>query len=459
MVKLSRVILLVLVIASLGIQACRNSPGNREAEEAITNGNGTAPEWTKDAVIYELNIRQYSKDGTFAAIEKDLPRLRDMGVDIIWLMPVHPIGELNRKGSMGSYYAVKDYLDVDPGYGSMEDFQRLVNRIHEEGMYVILDWVANHSAWDNTLMESHPHWYTRDSAGNAVPPVADWADVADFNYDQGGLRNYMADCLKFWVAEMDIDGYRCDVADMVPTTFWDSVRVELDKIKPVFMLAEAETPSQHTRAFDMTYAWDMHHIMNGIAQGTKPISALDDRLRYEDSAFAPADYRMLFTSNHDENSWNGTVFERMGDAAQTMAVLSFTLPGMPLIYSGQEAPMRKRLDFFEKDAIDWNNYAWQDFYRSLCTLKSEQRALWNGIHGADLQRLNSTDQERIYAFSRGANEVVCVFNLSKDQVEVNLLDDLSSGSYREYFSQEEFSFHKDQSWTMTPWSYRVFVAL
>jgi glycosidase len=445
-----------LLLALGTLSACQGSK-TAEPPEAPAKGNGTAPEWTKDAVIYEVNVRQYSPEGTLAAVERELPRLAAMGVDILWLMPIHPIGVENRKGSMGSYYAVRDYKAVNPEFGKDEDFRRFVQKAHESGMYVILDWVANHSAWDNDLVNSHPDWYTRDSTGAVIPPVPDWSDVADFHYDRGALRNYMVDCLKYWVREFDVDGYRCDVAGMVPISFWDSARAELDALKPVFMLAEAEEAVMHKKAFDMTYGWNLHHLMNGIAQGKKTLADLDAHWLREDSLYEPSAYRMVFTSNHDENSWNGTEFERMGEAAEAMAVFSFTAPGMPLIYSGQEAPVTKRLDFFENDPIAWNNYAKGAFYTQLCSLKTSQKALWNGIHGGAMRRLATTDDSKLYAFSRGDNQVICLFNFSAEPVQGGLADNLPAGSYQEYFSGEKPGSAAPQSLDLPAWGYRVYV--
>ncbi len=445
-----------LLIGLGGLNACRSSQPS-ETAEAPAKGNGTAPEWTKDAVIYEVNVRQYSPEGTLAAVEKELPRLAAMGVDILWLMPIHPIGVENRKGTMGSYYAVRDFKAVNPEFGTSEDFRRFVQKAHEQGLYVILDWVANHSAWDNDLVNSHPEWYTHDSTGAIIPPVPDWSDVADFNYDQGALRNYMVDCLKYWVEEFDIDGFRCDVAGSVPTPFWDSARAELDAIKPVFMLAEAEEAAMHEKAFDMTYSWNLHHTMNAIAQGKKSLDDLDAHWHREDSIYEPSAYRMVFTSNHDENSWNGTEYERMGDAAKTMAVFSFTVPGMPLLYSGQEAPVQKRLDFFEKDPIVWNNFALGDFYTKLCSLKTSQSALWNGIHGGGMRRLVTSDDDRIYAFTRGDNQVLCLFNFSHEPAQASLTENTPAGTYQEYFSGESLSGASPLSVDLPAWGYRIYV--
>ncbi|MBI1193379.1 MAG: alpha-amylase [Bacteroidetes bacterium] len=445
-----------LLLALGTLNACTGAQPS-ETTEAPAKGNGTAPDWTKDAVSYEVNVRQYSPEGTLAAVEKELPRLAAMGVDILWLMPIHPIGIENRKGTMGSYYAVRDFKAVNAEFGTDEDFKRFVQKAHEQGLYVILDWVANHSAWDNDLVNTHPDWYTRDSTGAIIPPVPDWSDVADFNYDKGALRNYMVDCLKYWVEEFDIDGYRCDVAGSVPIAFWDSARAELDALKPVFMLAEAEEAAMHTKAFDMTYAWTLHHTMNHLAQGKATLDELDAHWHREDSIYEPSAYRMVFTSNHDENSWNGTEFERLGEAAKAMAVFSFTVPGMPLIYSGQEAPVQKRLDFFEKDPIAWNNYAFGDFYTKLCSLKSSQNALWNGIHGGGMRRLATSDDTRIYAFTRGDNQVLCLFNFSPEAIRASLKENAPAGSYQEYFSGESLSGAAPLSMELPAWGYRVYV--
>jgi glycosidase len=309
------------------------------------------PEWSRNATIYEVNIRQFTLEGTFNAFSEQIPRLKKMGIDILWLMPVAPIGEKNRKGSLGSYYSVRDYKAINPEFGTLDDFKKVVEKAHQEGMKVIIDWVANHTSWDNPWITEHPDWYTKDSLGNMISPY-DWTDVVQLDYTKKDVWNGMVDVLKYWIRETDIDGYRCDVAWKVPVEFWDFARTELDKVKPVFMLAEAEIPQYHTRAFDMTYAWELHHLLNSIAQGKKNVRSLDSLLIRQDTLFPADAYRMLFTSNHDENSHKGTEFERMGEGSICMAVLTATLPGMPLLYSGQESAFNKRLRFYDKDTID-----------------------------------------------------------------------------------------------------------
>jgi glycosidase len=452
--------LLMAGLSSISMLSCSSSSVETPAasQTASPVGDGTAPEWSKDDVIYEVNVRQYSPEGTFAAVTEDLERLDELGVDILWLMPIHPVGVEKRKGGLGSYYAVQDYKGINPEFGGEADLRALIEGAHERGMHVILDWVANHSSWDNAWISEHPDWYTKDSLGQMQAPVADWSDVADLNYDHPGLRNAMVDALEYWVREFDLDGYRCDVAGMVPYDFWDSVRTELDQIKPVFMLAEWDDPAIHT-AFDMTYTWDLHHRMNEIAKGNMPADSIRAYYEGAGSQFSDEDYRMLFTSNHDENSWNGTVFERMGDAHQAMAVAAFTLPGMPLIYSGQEAPMRERLAFFDKDTIQWDGYAYGAFYAELCALKEEQSALWNGIHGGPVRWLHAGDEEHasILVFARGENdEVLVALNFGAEAAEVTLAQP-AGRVYEERFSGQKSSGEALASLRLEPYAYQVWV--
>ena len=452
-----------LIILLMSILISCNRPIKQIEHEPAKHLEGAKqvkhPDWSINANIYEVNIRQYTQEGTFKAFEAHLPRLKEMGVDILWLMPVFPIGEEKRKGGLGSYYAVKDYQMVNPEFGSMEDFKTLVDKAHEMGFKVILDWVANHSAWDNQMVYDHPDWYTKDSIGNMVSPF-DWTDVADLNYDNEGLRDYMIESLRFWVKEYDVDGYRCDVAGMVPTDFWNKARKELDEIKPVFMLAEAEQADLHENAFDMTYGWELHHIMNEIAQGKKNANDIEVYLKKDKAAYPPDSYRMNFITNHDENSWNGTVTERMGDAAAALAVLSYTLPGMPLIYSGQEVGLDKRLEFFEKDEINWNFDSYLiGFYSKLNKLKNRNKALWNGDSGGEFKRIKTSDDKSIFAFIREkeGDRVLVVVNLSPDSETFNLTGNDFSGDFIELFSTKELSLSAKDEMTLEPWGFRVFV--
>ncbi|NNG26044.1 MAG: alpha-amylase [Ignavibacteriaceae bacterium] len=416
------------------------------------------PDWSYNKTIYEVNTRQFTVEGTFSAFEKHLPRLKEMGVGILWLMPIHPIGERNRKGTLGSYYSIKDYKAVNPEFGTFEEFKNLVDKIHEMGMYVIIDWVANHTAWDNVWIEEYPEFYTKDAIGNIISPNPDWTDVADLNFDNKELWAAQIDALKFWVEEFDIDGYRCDVAGMMPVEFWIEARKELDKIKSLFMLAEWDTPDMH-KAFDMTYDWTLHKLMNGIAESTKSVTDLIDHINIDNKKYPVDAFRMQFTSNHDENTWNGTVFERLGESTELFAVFSFLIPDMPLIYSGQEAGLNKRLEFFEKDEVEWKEHEFQNLYSQLIKLKSNNDALLNGENGGKIEWVNSNEKKNILAFTRTKNKdrIVAIFNLSDKQVEFKLEDEMIIGNYKNYFTNEVKTLSISESFQLAPWDYRIFV--
>lgn len=416
------------------------------------------PEWSKNAVIYEVNIRQYTSEGTFKAFAKHLPRLKDLGVDILWLMPIHPIGEKNRKGTLGSYYAVKDYYGVNPEFGTMEDFKKLVKQIHDMGMYVILDWVANHSAWDNPLTSEHPEWYTKTIDGNFQPtPWYDWDDIIDFDYSQPGLREYMTKAIKFWVEETDIDGYRCDVAGFVPIDFWEHVRRELDSIKPVFMLAEWESRDLHKHAFDMTYAWSLWFALEDQYQQKRGMGGLMEYLAHDVSTFPENAYRMTFTENHDKNSWEGNQYANYGAGLHAAMVLCCTINGMPLIYSGQEAGLDRSLKFFEKDEIQWRDHENAAIYKTLFQLKKRNRALWNGKWGGEMIRITNDHPNQILSFYRESegDKLISIINLSDQVTNVSLDSAPFAGSYTDIFSGDKITIENKASILLEPWGYKV----
>jgi len=444
-----------LIVLAFLAGACSNAPQKGEVTTEIDNPLA----WSEDAVMYEVNVRQFTPEGTFNAFAEELPRLKNLGVEILWFMPIHPIGEENRKGTLGSYYSIKDYKAVNPEFGTFDDFRSLVTKAHEMGFKVLIDCVANHTAWDHVWMKDHKDWYTQDSLGNIVPPVADWSDVADLNYDNPDMRAAMLDALKYWVAEADIDGYRCDYAGGVPTDFWEEARASLDEIKPVFMLAEDQDHLDLlNKAFDCNYGWTMHHYMNEIYSGEKSISDIKSYFAQVDSTYPEGKYALQFTSNHDENSWNGTAYERLGDAVKTFAVLSFTVPGMPLIYNGQEAGLNKRLEFFEKDEIDWErDPAMSELYRELVILKQSNEALWNGDAGSDIQFVETSSPEKLLVFKRvkGKNEVTVIMNLSGEKLTGTA--NIGKGIYAEYFTGGETALGNDVEMELEPWQYMVFV--
>ena len=415
------------------------------------------PAWSYDVSIYEVNTRQYTPEGTFKAFDEHIKDLKDLGVGIVWFMPINPIGVKNRKGSLGSYYSVRDYKAVNPEFGTLDDFKETVREIHSMGMYVIIDWVANHTAWDNVWVEEHPDFYTKDSLGNFVPPVPDWQDVIDLNYDNKELRRYMIDAMKYWVQECDIDGFRCDVAGMVPLDFWKEARAELKKIKHVFMLAEAEGPEFH-EAFDMTYSWELLHLMNDIAKGKKDVQSLRDYFIKERRQYPPDAYRMRFTTNHDENTWNGTVFERLGDAAETFGAFTCVIKGMPLVYSGQEAGLDKRLKFFDKDTIQWRESKYRFLYTVLLHEKTKNKALWNGKKGAEMVPVKSSAGE-VFAFVREkeSDKVYAIFNLSDKKVRTQLESDKINGEYINPFTGKSFKIKSKEWLELKPWDYRILV--
>ncbi len=419
------------------------------------------PDWTHDAVIYQLNTRQFTKEGTFAAAMEQLPRLAELGIDIIWLMPIHPIGEKNRKGTLGSPYSVKDYRAVNPEFGTFEDFRAFVDAAHALDMKVILDWVANHTAWDHPWVETNPEWYERDWSGDFRPtPWWDWSDIIDLDFSHPELRREMADAMAFWVREADIDGFRCDVAGYVPLDFWETVRVELEAIKPVFMLAEWDQRDAHVRAFDATYAWGWNNAMHAIAMGEADTGALYGYYSGNESAFPRDAYRLMHVSNHDQNSWEGAQFERFGDALKPAIVLSVTGDGIPMIYNGQEAGNEKRLEFFEDDPIAWREHPIGDLYKTLFALKKSNRALWNGAAGAPMVQVLNSRSQQVFSFVRrhdNGDAVFVVLNLSDQIQPVEFGDGPHKGAYTELFSGDEFVFGDEASLDLQPWGYSVFV--
>jgi glycosidase len=410
--------------------------------------------WSRSAVIYELNTRQFSPEGTFKAVIPRVPELKDLGVDIVWFMPIHPIGEKNRKGDLGSPYAVKDYFAVNPHLGTMADFKALVEELHRAGIHVLIDLVANHTAWDNSLTVEHPEWYAH-RGGRFVPPVPDWQDVIQLDYTQKGLRGYMISVMEYWVREAGIDGYRCDVAAMVPVDFWEEARERLDKMKPVFLLAEAEKPGLLERAFDADYGSEYYNLFNALAKGLAPVKAIDVLISKDEKAYPPGSRRLHFITNHDQNSWHGSEIRRLGpDGSRAFAVLTFTLPGIPLIYNGQEIGNEKMLGFFTRDPIPWKrNDELRGFYSKLCCLRHRHPALYGGA----MVRVPSP--RRVYAFlRRGEKETILVaVNLSplKEKITLSATDDVTGAV--SLMQAGTFPVRKGKlSLTLGPWGYGIF---
>ncbi len=445
------------LILSLFMASCKG--GKDKQEQSTVELGYEAPDWSKDAVLYELNVRQFSDEGTFKAIEEKIGELDSLGVDVIWFMPIHPIGELNRKGPLGSYYSIKDFRDVNPEFGTIEDFKSLVNKIHDAGMHVMMDWVPNHSSWDNHLAEEHPDWYAQDSAGNFVSPY-DWTDVIQFDWSSTGLQEYMKDALLYWVRDIGIDGFRVDHPHVTPADFWLKARLEMDKVKPVLMLAENEDRVEFfDNGYDINYSWELHHLMNQVAQGEAEASVLHEALMREFEKYPEHAGRLRFITNHDENSWAGTIEERLGDAQEAFAVFIYTIPGVPLIYNGQEAGLNKRLKFFERDPIEWHDSYLREFYTSLNTLKEENPALYNGKFGGDFNTLGVTGDDDVYAYfmTRDDNRVVSIINFDDEAAEFVVSANIA-GDYIDYFSGDTLSISGEGVFVLDGWGYVVLVA-
>ncbi len=467
----SRALHYILGIGIIGLigAACKKSEGTSASayeDPTVSSACLACPAWAANANIYEVNIRQYTPEGNFKAFAAHLPRLKQMGVDILWLMPVFPISEANRKGTLGSYYAVADFTAINPNYGTLDEFKALVDTIHQLGMKVILDWVPNHTGWDHVWITQHRDYYTQNKSGKITDPIAPktgkswgWTDVADLNYDNQDMRKAMTDAMLFWLREANIDGFRCDVAGEVPDDFWQQATPVLRQAKPdIFMLAEAEhAPHRNSDYFAMSYGWSFHHLMNEIAAGNANANDIYEWLKKDRSAFGKG-YHMHFITNHDENSWNGTEFERMGDAVDAMAVLSCTFDGMPLLYSGQESAFNRRLAFFEKDSINWGNYSKAAFYTALLNLKHRNKALWNGPAGGKLNRLATSDDKSVFAYYRekDGQRVVVILNLSNKPRSVKIDAAAIAGNYTDLFSEQSVKLAtKNQPFELKAWGYQV----
>jgi len=453
--------------------SCKQEPKVEDTtqSETIVDYQPITDEDLENAVIYEANIRQYSEAGTFNEFTKDIPELKELGVKVIWLMPVFPISEKNRKAKgdlmvqdikdenerkkyLGSYYAVADYTAVNPDLGTEEDLDKLIKTAHENGMYVILDWVANHTGWDNKWITEHPEWYTQNEAGEIIHPAGtDWTDTADLNYDNQEMRQAMTAAMKYWVEKHDIDGFRSDVAHEVPTDFWNNTVAELESVKPLFMLAESEKKDLFESAFDMGYNWEGHHLMNQLAQGEIDVTAWDAYMNKIDTTYQQDDILMNFITNHDENSWNGTVKERMGNAQDAMLAFQYIIPGMPLIYSGQEYGMEKRLKFFEKDSIPKTKGRVWEQMKKLGEIKATNPALHGGINAANYKRLSSNDDKKIFAIERSkdGSQIFFIANLSKEPVKAKISG--MSGAYRDLMSGTTVNIKQEKLTDMGSFAY------
>jgi alpha-amylase len=382
----------------------------------------------RDSVIYEVNVRQYSESGTFEDFTKDIPKLKDLGVKIIWLMPIHPISETKRKGTLGSYYSISNYKEINPEFGNKDDFDKLISEAHKNEMYVILDWVANHTGWDHHWIKTNPEFYTKNSKGEIIDPINPstgeswgWTDVADLNFDNMEMQEEMIQAMEYWVKEHNIDGYRLDAAHSCPASFWKKSIDRLNETKKVLMLAESD--GYHTggfeliELFDMSYNWSGHHVLNRIFKKENNSKDLKENIVRNINDYSSEHILMNFTSNHDENTWAGTVFDRYGNGAKTFAALTYFLPGIPLIYNGQEYGLDKRLAFFEKDFIPKKESDFFDFYKKLNKLKKENNLL--NIDPKIKFEVIETNSNNLVCFKRsiGEESIYFIANLSETKQE------------------------------------------
>ena len=418
-------------------------------------------DWINNTDVYEVNIRQYTEEGTFNAFLQELPRLQEMGVSVLWLMPITPIAQKNKKGTMGSPYACSDYTTINPEFGTLADFKFFVNVAHNMGFKVIIDWVANHTGWDHVWTITNPDYYKMNPETNDFKIASGMDDIIELDFKNPALRAAMIAAMKYWVTECEIDGFRCDLAFWVELEFWLEARTELEKTKILFWLAEADgiDHANYYQAFDAIYTWTWMHKTATFYKDHWAPDSLKNILYHYNSIGDKDAIKLWFTSNHDENSWNGTEYEKYGDAAQAFAVHSFTWSGIPLIYSGQELPNLKRLEFFEKDVIEWNGrYDLHEFYQRLLKLRKSNPALRTGDDAVMMHMVNATANEALVAYLRknGENEVLVFLNMTRQQIQFTIEDEKVNGVYSDVFKGIPADLSADKKIELTAWGYKVF---
>jgi glycosidase len=465
-----------LIGCAIVLFGCKKEANNISSETIAK----FSPEVEENGVIYEVNIRQYSPEGSFNAFTKDIPQLKELGVKIIWVMPIFPISQTKRKATggdnskfasdmpkeeqhkyLGSYYAVSDFKKVNPEFGTIEDFRNLVQTAHENGIYVILDWVPNHTGWDHVWIKEHPEFYTKNAKGEIIDPINPetgktwgWTDVADLNYNNQNLRKEMTADMLHWIKNENIDGFRCDVAGNVPLDFWQQAIPQLRKEKNIFMLAEAWEPALlKDNLFDMAYGWDGHHTLNKIAQGKETVKNFDAYIEKINKDYEANDILMNFVDNHDENSWNGTIKSRLGAAEEAMTALTYFMPGMPLIYSGNEYGLEHSLKFFEKDSIPKTKGKQWELRAKLGKIKNEMGALNGGKNKAAYKKITASN-EKVLAFERTKNgkKVIYLANLSSQPVEVSIP---VTGQFKNLITGKPMDLNATQNYSMLPWQYYI----
>jgi glycosidase len=451
---------LVLVAGQLLWSCIENPHPSQKAGQSIAMSKKTV-EWGHQTNIYEVNIRQYTPEGTFEAFAKHLPRLRDMGVETLWFMPITPISQKNKKGTLGSPYACADYTAVNPEFGTLDDFKHLVSTAHQMGFKVIIDWVANHTGWDHAWTRSNPEYYLIDPATNDFQVASGMDDIIELDFRNPSMRQAMIDAMKFWIREAEIDGFRCDLAAWVELDFWQEARPKVDALKKMFWLGEFDELDNpgYGEVFDASYSWIWMHTTRDYYQNHQHLGMLDSLLQRYDS-IGNNSMRAWFTTNHDENSWNGTEYDKYGNIAKALAVFSATWNGVPLLYSGQELPNTKRLAFFEKDPIEWRDtMALHDFYKTLLGLQHRHPALQGGNPAIATHRLKTNRDDKIFSYLRSAGDkkVLVILNLSDESpISVSFDDEQLSGTFRNVFSGEKTIFSGTETLQLKAGDYLVF---
>jgi alpha-amylase len=462
---------IISLLSLLSMAACQSIDNSKSTSapksmSVVRSEYPSMPDWAKNAVLYEVNTRNFSAAGNFAGVTAQLPRLRDMGIDVIWLMPIHPIGKERRKGSLGSPYSARDFKAVHPDYGTEADLRQLVKKAHELGLKVILDWVPNHTSWDAVWKQQHPEYYTKYNGDFTVPlnehgqPIDDWSDICDLDYGNPATRRAMIDAMQYWVRSCDIDGFRCDMAGLVPNDFWAEARPALDSIKPLYMLSEWQDEPGHFRScFHTNYGWKWKDVTKDIWAGKQNAIALDTLLTFLNEYYPREYHQLYFTQNHDENTWSGTEYDLYGASSDAFNVLAFTWQGLPMIYCGQEDALSQRIKFFDRDPIHWkNNYVRAPFFKTLCDLKHNSKALRAGSHGGALEKLSTSDDEKIYAFSRekDGDRVIVILNLHKTEQRVTVqLPSKMAGAYSNMFGSNTIQVTNEMQLSLKPWEYLV----
>ena len=413
-------------------------------------------DWSYQTSLYEVNVRQYTPEGTFKAFSKHLTRIRNMGIEVLWFMPITPISVAGRQGTLGSYYACSDYTNTNPEFGTVEDFKALVKKAQSLGLKVIIDWVANHTGCDHHWIKENPGFYIHNEKGELYDRNG-WQDVVDLNYYNGGLRAAMIDAMTFWVKECNIDGFRCDMAHLVPLDFWREARTKLEETKQLFLLAETETPIYH-EVFDASYTWTWMHKTQDFVNGKIGLRDLRNVLIDDANRFPAEAFRLWFTANHDENSWNGTEYEKYGEAAKALAVFSVTWRGIPLVYSGQEIPNLKRIQFFDKDPIEWKpELTMEPFYKSLLQIRKRNVAISAAIDAACIFITTSADQQVLSFLRRkGNNEVLVLLNMSSANIDAQITDQQVTGKFKDALAAKQKDFTKDRAFQLNAWDYAVY---